>query len=48
MTDPIQTAETDVKADISKLKSIWASYEIWLISAACLILGAVVGYKLHP
>lgn len=46
MTDPIQTVDTDVKADIAKAKSIWASYEVWIVAALCLIIGAFVGHKI--
>lgn len=46
MTDPIETAATDVKADISKVKSIWVSYEVWIVAAVCLIIGAIIGHKI--
>jgi hypothetical protein len=44
--DPIQTAETDVKADIGKVESIWKSYEVYIVAAICLIVGAIVGHKI--
>lgn len=44
MTDPIET----VKADIAKVAAFWQDYRLYLTMAACLIVGAITGYKFHP
>jgi hypothetical protein len=38
--------EDEVKADIAKVVSFWQDYRLYLVCAACLILGAIVGHKL--
>lgn len=43
MTDPVIE---DVKADIAKGKSIWVSYEVYIVAAICLIIGAIIGHKI--
>lgn len=43
MTDPVIE---DVKADLSKAKSIWVSYEVYIVAAVCLLVGAIVGHKI--
>lgn len=42
----LETAAAAVSADIAKAKSVWASWEIWIVAAVCLVIGAVVGHKL--
>lgn len=44
MTDLIAEA----KADIAKVKEFWQDYRLYLTMAACLIVGAITGYKVHP
>ena len=41
----LEAAAAKVSADLSKVKSIWASYEVYIVAAVCLIVGAVVGHK---
>jgi hypothetical protein len=42
----LEEAATAVTTEIAKAKSVWASYEVWIVAAVCLIIGAVVGHKL--
>lgn len=42
----MSTPENKVEADVEKVKSIWASYEVYIVAAICLIIGAIVGHKL--
>lgn len=44
----MSTPENKFEAGIAKVKSIWASWEVYIVAAVCLIVGAIVGYKLHP
>lgn len=42
----MSTPESKLEADLTKVKSIWASYEVYIVAAICLIVGAIVGHKL--
>jgi hypothetical protein len=48
MTDPLVTAASEVKADLAKVAAFWSDYRLYFVAAACLILGAIAGYKFHP
>lgn len=58
MTDPIQKdfakAKETLKADmavlgtdIAKVAAFWSDYRLYLICAACLFVGGIIGYKIH-
>lgn len=38
--------ETDAKADMTKIKSVWQSYQIYIVAFICLVFGAVAGHIL--
>lgn len=42
----LESAAAKVSSDLSKAKSIWASYEVYIVAAVCLIVGAIVGHKI--
>ena len=42
----LEEVSKTVTTDIEKAKSVWAHYEIWIVAAVCLVIGAVVGHKL--
>lgn len=42
----LEEAATKLSADLSKVKSVWASYEVYIVAAVCLIVGAIVGHKI--
>lgn len=42
----LEAAEAKVSAEIAKARSIWASWEIYIVAAICLIVGAIVGHKI--
>lgn len=44
--DKLVAAAGDVKGAIEKVKSVWASHEIYIVAAVCLIVGAIVGHKI--
>jgi hypothetical protein len=44
--DKLIAAADSLKADIEKAKSIWSSYEVYIVAAACLIVGMIIGHKL--
>lgn len=53
MTDPVianplpkPTVDADIMADVSKLENIWSRYEVYIVAAVCLIVGAIAGHKL--
>jgi hypothetical protein len=42
----LEQAAAAVTTEIARAKSVWASHEIWIVAAVCLLIGAVVGHKL--
>lgn len=44
--EKLQAMADKAAADIAKAKSIWASWEVYIVAAVCLVLGAVIGHKL--
>lgn len=42
----LEALATAATAEIAKVKSVWASWEIYIVAAASLVIGAIVGHKL--
>ena len=42
----LEAAAASVTAEIAKAKSVWASWEVYIVAAVCLIVGAFVGHKI--
>jgi hypothetical protein len=42
----LETAAATLSADAAKVKSVWQHWEIYIVAAVCLIVGAIVGHKL--
>jgi hypothetical protein len=42
----LETAAAKVSADLSKVKTVWQHWEVYIVAAVCLIVGAIVGHKL--
>jgi len=58
MTDPVVTDATEaladvkgviasVDADVAKVKTFWTDYRLYIACTLCLIIGAVIGHKVH-
>lgn len=45
--DKLVAAASALKADIAKVAAFWSDYRLYLICAACLFVGGVIGYKVH-
>jgi predicted negative regulator of RcsB-dependent stress response len=42
--------EDDIKTvqeDIAKVKTFWTDYRLYIVCTACLILGLILGHKVH-
>lgn len=35
----MSTPESKFEADIARVKSVWASHEVYIVAAVCLVLG---------
>lgn len=37
---------TQVNTDITKVKSIWTHYELYIVAGVCFIVGLILGHKI--